>query len=340
MWKWFYQLGSPPYVYRIAGIFQPLLLLVGLALLVYGCWQGLFKAPADYQQKDAFRIIYVHVPAAYLSLMAYSIMGIASAIGLIWRMKLAHALAESVAPIGASFTALALATGMVWGRPMWGTWWEWGDPRMTSELILLFLYIGFMVLRNSISDPNQADRAGALLAIIGMVNIPIIHYSVEWWSSLHQGATLVREGGPAMPSSMLVPLLLSIGGFTLFFGGVAAARLRAIIVRRERRARWLGKRLADQVISRWPLIAWRVFLAFSIALVGLTVAKVATVSPSTPGIWGALASTMSGYGVYVWSSFLLTTLVVVGNILLPTYEHARARSLIVSSAPQLQGESK
>ena len=245
MWKFFHQLASPPYLYGFAGKAIPWFAIPAFVLLIVGGWLGLFDAPPDYQQGDAFRIIYVHVPAAYLSMATYSLMAVASAIGLIWRIKLAHAVAASAAPVGASFTFLALVTGSIWGRPMWGTWWEWGDPRLTSELILLFLYFGYMALRASINDIGKADKASALLAIVGIVNIPIIHYSVEWWSSLHQGATLVREGGPAMPASMLIPLLIMILAFTLFLGAVLCQRVRGEILRRERNSRWTRRVLSS-----------------------------------------------------------------------------------------------
>lgn len=216
-------------------------MIPGLLLIAYGAFAGLFLAPVDYQQKDAFRIIYVHVPSAYLSMMAYMTMAISAAIGLIWRMKLAHAVAAAAAPIGAWFTFLALITGSIWGRPMWGTWWEWGDPRLTSELILLFLYFGYMALRGAIDDQSKADRSSAVLALVGAINVPIIHFSVEWWSSLHQGPTLVREGGPAITSDMLYPLLAMIFGFTLFFGAVLLRRVRTEVLARERRSRWVQK---------------------------------------------------------------------------------------------------
>ena len=159
MWKLFHQLASPPHFYRLAEILIPWFFVPGLALVAYGVYAGLFVAPPDYQQGDAFRIIYVHVPSAYLSLMAYMTMAVSAAIGLIWRIKLSHAVAAAAAPIGAAFTFLALATGSIWGRPMWGTWWEWGDPRLTSELVMLFLYFGYMALRGAIDDTAKADRA-------------------------------------------------------------------------------------------------------------------------------------------------------------------------------------
>ena len=239
MWKFIHKLASPPHFYRIAKSMIPWFAVPGLLLIAYGTYAGLFVAPADYQQGDAFRIIYVHVPSAYLSMMAYMIMAVSAGIGLIWRMKLAHAVSAAAAPLGAWFTFLALATGSIWGRPMWGTWWEWGDPRLTSELVMLFLYFGYMALRNAIDDTTKADRASAVLALVGAVNVPIIHFSVEWWSSLHQGPTLVKKGGPAMDTAMLYPLLAMLLGFTLVFGALLLRRVRTEVLYRERRKRWV-----------------------------------------------------------------------------------------------------
>jgi heme exporter protein C len=239
MWKFIHQLASPPHFYRIAKILIPWLYLPGLLLIGYGAWAGLFIAPMDYQQGDAFRIIYVHVPSAYLSMVAYMTMAVSAGIGLIWRIKLSHAVAAAAAPLGAWFTFLALATGSIWGKPMWGTWWEWGDPRLTSELIMLFLYFGYMALRGAIDDTVKADKASAVLALVGAVNVPIIHFSVEWWSSLHQGPTLVKEGGPAMDPGMLYPLLAMILGFSFVFGALLLRRVRAEVLFRERRTRWV-----------------------------------------------------------------------------------------------------
>jgi heme exporter protein C len=239
MWKFIHQLASPPHFYRIAKNLIPWFMAPAFLLIAYGTYAGLFLAPMDYQQGDAFRIIYVHVPAAYLSMMTYMVMAISAGIGLIWRIKLSHAVAAAAAPIGAWFTFLALATGSIWGKPMWGTWWEWGDPRLTSELIMLFLYIGYMALRGAIDDTTKADRASAVLALVGAVNVPIIHFSVEWWSSLHQGPTLIKEGGPAMDPAMLYPLLAMIFGYSLLFGGLLLRRVRAEVLFRERRTKWV-----------------------------------------------------------------------------------------------------
>lgn len=234
-----HRFANPTRFMRYSAAILPWSTWITAALIAAGLYLALFVAPPDYQQGDAFRIIYVHVPSAYLSMMAYMIMAISAGIGLIWRIKLAHAVAAGAAPVGASFTILALITGAVWGRPMWGTWWEWGDPRLTSELILLFLYFGYMALRNAIDDTAKADKASAVLAMVGAINVPIIHFSVQWWSSLHQGPTLIRPGGPAIDNEMLYPLLAMIVGFTLVFAALLLRRVRAEVLYRERRTNWV-----------------------------------------------------------------------------------------------------
>jgi heme exporter protein C len=238
IWTWFHQLASPPHFYRIAGTLSAWLLWPSVLLIAIGAYGGLVLAPPDYQQGDAFRIIYVHVPSAYLSTTIYALMAVASAIGLIWRIKLAHAVAASAAPIGASFTALALATGALWGKPMWGTYWAW-DPRLTSELILLFIYFGYISLRASFEDVNKADRASGVLAVVGVINLPIIHYSVIWWSSLHQGPSIKKLDSPSIVGDMLWPLLMLILAFTLFFAAVLLYRVKAEVLEREKNARWV-----------------------------------------------------------------------------------------------------
>jgi heme exporter protein C len=242
MWLWFHKLSSPPYAYRTAGLLRPWFFWPAVALLLISTYGGLVLAPEDYQQKDAFRILYVHVPSASLSLMVYVVMAVAAAVGMIWRIKLAHAVAASCAPIGAWFTVLTLATGSIYGRPMWGTWWEW-DPRLTSELILLFLYLGYMALRASFDDTQRADRASAILAIVGVVNVPIVKYSVVWWNSLHQGPSISKLDAPSIDPSMLWPLLLMMLGFVLYFAAVLCDRIRGEILKRERNASWLPETL-------------------------------------------------------------------------------------------------
>ncbi|MCX7050447.1 MAG: heme ABC transporter permease CcmC, partial [Proteobacteria bacterium] len=207
-------------------------------LIVSALYAGLFLAPPDYQQGEGFRMIYVHAPSAWLSVMIYGVMATAAAVGLIWRMKVAHAAAASCAAIGASFTFVSLVTGMLWGKPMWGTYWVW-DPRLTAQLVLLFLYLGYMALRSGIDDLGRADRASAVLAIIGVVNLPIIRYSVEWWNSIHQAPSVMKMERPSMPFDMLAPLLMMLLGFTLMFAAVMLVRVRAEVLRRERGASWV-----------------------------------------------------------------------------------------------------
>jgi len=245
-WVWFHKLASPPSAYAFARILRPWLLWPAVLMMLWAAYAGLFVVPPDYQQKDAYRIIFVHVPAASLSLLVYSMMAIAAGIGLIWRMKLAHAVAAACALPGTVFTVLALLTGSIWGRPMWGAWWAW-DPRLTTELILLFLYLGFMALRASFDDVGRADRASAVLALVGVINIPIIKYSVVWWNSLHQGQTLSVFGKSSIDSSMIAPLLVMMLAFLMFFGAVLCAGLCAEILRRERNAQWLFKEVSGSV---------------------------------------------------------------------------------------------
>ena len=240
MWTWFHKLGSPPHLYRLAEKLAPWLLWVSVAVITIGTYGGLVMAPPDYQQGDGFRIIYVHAPSAWMSMSIYAVMATGSAIGLIWRMKLAFAVAAASAPIGASFTFLALVTGAIWGQPMWGTWWVW-DARLTSELILLFIYFGYMALRATFNEVQKADRASAVLAIVGVVNLPIIHYSVVWWNTLHQASTVTKLDNPSISMDMLWPLLVMIMGFNLFYLAVLATRLRSEVLKREHHARWIDK---------------------------------------------------------------------------------------------------
>ena len=230
--------ASPRHFHDLAGRLIPWLGWPCALLMAAGLWGALVLAPADYQQGEAYRIIFVHVPSAWLSLLVYAAMAGAAAVGLVWRIKVADAVAAACAPIGASFTFLALLTGALWGKPMWGAWWVW-DARLTSELVLLFLYLGVIALRSAIPDPRKAARASAVLAIVGLVDLPIIHFSVEWWNTLHQGPTVFRLDGPSIHPSMLAPLALMTAAFTLFFLTVLLMRARCEVLERERRSRWV-----------------------------------------------------------------------------------------------------
>lgn len=238
MWRFLHRMASPPYFYRLAGRLLPWLAALTLALFAWGLYGGLVMAPPDYQQGDSFRIMYVHVPAAWMSLFVYVVMAASGLIGLVWRIKLAEMVAVCSAPTGALFTFIALVTGAIWGKPMWGAWWVW-DARLTSELILLFLYLGVMALNQAIEDRRVAGRAVAILALVGVVNIPIIHYSVEWWNTLHQGPTVTRFDAPAIHIDMLVPLLVMAVAFKLYYLTALLLRLRVELLTRERRAGWV-----------------------------------------------------------------------------------------------------
>ncbi|GBF29313.1 heme exporter protein C [bacterium MnTg03] len=243
MFLWFHKLGSPPHFYRIAGNWLPWLGTIFLLLLVAGVYGGLILAPPDYQQGESYRIIFVHVPSAWMSLFIYMVMAACGVVILVWRMKIAEIVLISSAPIGASFTFLALATGSLWGKPMWGTWWVW-DARLTSELILLFLYLGVIGLHGAIEDKRIAARAIAILAIVGMVNIPIIHYSVEWWNSLHQGPTVTKFDKPSIHWSMLIPLLLMALAFQVYYLLALFQSCRAELLQRERNSKWVEELIA------------------------------------------------------------------------------------------------
>jgi heme exporter protein C len=238
MFDRFHKYASPPYFHAFARRLSPWLFGASAVLFVVGLVGGLVLAPADYQQGDSFRIIYIHVPSAWLSMFVYMVMAGAGAVGLIWKVKMGDIVARACAPLGASFTFLALATGSLWGKPMWGTWWVW-DARLTSELILLFLYLGYLALQSAIEDRRAAARAGAVLAIVGVVNIPIIHYSVEWWSTLHQGPTVTKFDAPSIATSMLIPLLAMTLAFKTLFAAVLLVRTRCEILEFEQHTTWV-----------------------------------------------------------------------------------------------------
>ena len=232
------KLASLPVFYRWAQKANPWFACFTVVLLACGITKGLVFAPADYQQGDSFRIIYVHVPSAWMSLFSYVFMASAALSVLVWRAKIGEIVLRAVAPLGASFTFLALATGSIWGKPMWGTWWVW-DARLTSELILLFLYLGIISLQNAIEERRVAARAASVLTLIGLVNIPIIHYSVEWWSTLHQGPTVTKFDKPSIYIEMLIPLILTSLGFMTYFFSVLFLKIQTGILEYDRNSAWV-----------------------------------------------------------------------------------------------------
>lgn len=241
MWKWIQAFTSPQNFYLTSKKIIPWVLYPCIALFFIGIYGALFVVPPDYQQGETYRIMFVHVPSASMSMFVYLVMAVASGIGLIWQIKLANVVAKVSAPIGASFTFLALVTGAAWGKPMWGTWWAW-DARLTSELILLFLYLAYIALGNAFDNPKTASKASSVLAIVGLINLPIIKYSVEWWNTLHQGAsisTVEKISKPAIDGSMIWPLLIMFLAFGLMYAALMLMRARDEMLIREQNSRWV-----------------------------------------------------------------------------------------------------
>ncbi|WP_447956199.1 heme ABC transporter permease [Vreelandella sp. EE7] len=245
MWAFIHKFGSPKWFYRLSTRLEPWCWALAALALVTGSVWGLAVAPADYQQGESFRIIYVHVPAALLAQSVFVSMALASLVFMVWKIKVADMAAKVMAPFGAAMTFTALFSGAVWGVPTWGTWWEW-DARLTSMLILLFLYLGVIALRGAFNRRDSGARAAALLAMVGVINIPIIKYSVEWWYTLHQSATFTLTSRPAMPAAMWLPLLVMLVGFYSFFAAITLARTRSEILRREGDKRWVRALLSGE----------------------------------------------------------------------------------------------
>lgn len=238
MWKWLHQMARPDRLYRLCGRLVPWFGVSGIATLSLGWIWGFGFAPADYQQGDSYRIIYIHVPAAMWSMGIYASMAVAAFTGLVWQWKTADLAAAAMAPVGAVFTFIALVTGAAWGKPMWGTWWIW-DARLTSELVLLFLYMGSIALYNAFDDRRMAGRAAGILILVGVVNLPVIHYSVQWWNTLHQGSSGMLQ--QAIAPSMRTPLRWSILGYLLVFISLTLMRLRNLLLFTERNRPWVAE---------------------------------------------------------------------------------------------------
>jgi heme exporter protein C len=234
-----HRFAKPSVFLRLASAVMPWAIGITVLTLAVGLYLALVASPADYQQGDTVRIMYIHVPAAWMGLFCYVSMAICGAMSLIWKHPLADIAARATAPIGATFTALCLITGSLWGEPMWGTWWVW-DARLTSMLILLFLYLGYMALANAFDDPERGSKAGSALALVGVINVPIVKFSVDWWNTLHQPASVARMGGPSIDPSMLWPLLLIAIGFTGYYVIVLILRIRLELNERRIRALQLG----------------------------------------------------------------------------------------------------
>ena len=244
MWSFFHKLGSPPWLYAISGTILRWLLPITLLMLIGGAIWGLLYTPPDFRQGNSYRIMYIHVPTAVVALAGYYVMAIAGAVSLIWRMKMADVAMRAAAPLGAMLTFLALVTGAIWGKPTWGTWWEW-DARITSMLVLFFLYLGVMVLYDAYDNKEAAGRACAVLSLVGTVNIPIIYKSVDWWYSLHQPASIKFTGESTIDSSMLYPLLWMIIAFYALYTCCLLMNMRTELLRREARTGWVKRLVLD-----------------------------------------------------------------------------------------------
>ncbi|HEX8846949.1 MAG TPA: heme ABC transporter permease CcmC [Pyrinomonadaceae bacterium] len=239
-----YKYTSPASFYPLAGKLIPFFAVLSAVLLAAGLYVGFFVAPTDFQQGDAYRIIYIHVPAAWMAMFLYVLMAVYAGLGLAFNARLWSMMASAIAPTGAMFAFISLWTGALWGKPMWGTWWVW-DARLTSTLILFFLYLGFLSLQAVIEDARRADRAGALLALVGGINVPIIYFSVQWWNTLHQGASLRLGRTPSIAPVMLTALLIMIAAIWMYSITVTLMRVRSIILERERHAPWVAELLGE-----------------------------------------------------------------------------------------------
>jgi heme exporter protein C len=234
---WF-KYSSPQTFYPLAGKVAPWFGAISVVLAVVGLYISFFMAPTDFQQGESYRVIFIHVPAAWMSMFIYMVMAGWAAMGLVFNTRLSAMMAQALAPTGAMMTFIALWTGAFWGRPTWGTWWVW-DARLTSELILLFLYLGFMALTAAIDDVRRADRAGAMLALVGVVNVPIIYFSVKWWNTLHQGSSVSITRAPSMAAIMFTGMIVMVFAFWMYCIAVALTRVRHIILEREQHAQWV-----------------------------------------------------------------------------------------------------
>ena len=242
--NWF-KFSSPATFFPLAHKIWLVATIIAVVLIAIGLYMSFFVAPTDYKQGEGYRIIFVHVPASWMSMFIYVVMACWAALGLVFNTRLSAMMAQALAPTGAMFAFLSLWTGAFWGKPMWGTWWVW-DARITSELILLFLYLGYMALRSSIDDPRRGDRASAILLIVGVVNVPIIYYSVQWWNTLHQGSTIKLNEESSMDDTMLLAMLIMTLGFWAYSIATAMSRVRSVILERERSSTWVKQMIAEE----------------------------------------------------------------------------------------------
>lgn len=328
MWKWINSFAQPEKAYSACNSLLPYFALVLCVCLPVSFIWGLGFAPTDYQQFDVYRIIYIHVPTSTLSLSAYMAMAVAAFIGIVWQWRSALMTMIAIAPVGAAITFVSLFTGAVWGKPTWGTYWIW-DARLTSQLILLFLYLGVIALYSSFDDKQQGGKAAGIMALVGVINIPIIKYSVEWWNTLHQTATISKLDKPSMPMEMVVPLLTGMVGMAGFIGVVTIIRLKNELIRRDAHRPWVAKTLAAEqtqpknVISMGWWIGISLLLAGGLALAYMQGFKFESL---------AAFADMGGRGFFVWLSYGVGILALFTVLIVSVFE----RKTIVAEARKQQ----
>jgi heme exporter protein C len=324
MWKWIQRQSSPKIFYQTCSNLTPWFFWPFISFLVIGLYWALIVSPADYQQGDGYRIIFIHVPSAILSMMVYAIMAIAGGIGLIWQIKMAEIVAKVSAPIGAAFTIIALVTGAVWGKPMWGAWWVW-DARLTSELILLFLYLAYMSLNSAFDNPRTAAKASSILAIVGLVNLPIIHYSVKWWNTLHQGYS-VGTGGLKDPDMQIALALMFVASIFLY-ALLVAIKAKTEVLIREQNSRWVQDEVKMGVSILVKSKASVILSLFSVAIVTLCVIVIANYifayqDNSELTFVNYFSFLPYGkYAFYVWLAYGASTLIIIALFFGATINH-------------------
>ncbi len=329
MWKWINSFAQPERAYGACNSLMPYFAAIFCICLPVSIIWGLAFAPTDYQQFDVYRIIYIHVPTATLSLSAYVAMAVAAFVGMVWQWRSALMTMIAIAPIGAAITFISLFTGAVWGKPTWGTYWIW-DARLTSQLILLFLYLGVIALYSSFDDKQQGGKAAAIMAMVGVVNIPIIKYSVEWWNTLHQTATISKLDKPSMPMEMVVPLLTGMVGMAGFIGLVTLIRLKNELIKRDGHRPWVINTLENEQLNPKAVISKGWWLGIVIAL-GLGIFWASSQGfkfENMSAFWD-----MGGRGLFVWLSYSVSLATLLLVLVLSIIER---KSIIKAAQKQKQ----
>lgn len=307
MWKWINSFAQPEKAYQACNALLPYFMVLFCVCLPIGLVWGLVYSPTDYQQFDVYRIIYIHVPSASLSLTTYVAMAVAAFVGIVWQWRSAFMTMVAIAPIGAIITFISLFTGAVWGKPTWGTYWIW-DARLTSQLILLFLYLGVIALYVSFDDKQQGAKAAGVMAIVGVINIPIIKYSVEWWNTLHQTATISKLDKPSMPPEMLIPLLTAMVGMAGYIGTVTLIRMKNELIKRDAHRPWVTTTLAFDESNKPPFLKMKWWVLIIMLLV------IAAYFMTQQGVkFSSIAEfiDMGGRGVFVWLSYSVSLIIMV-----------------------------